>query len=283
MKHDQLIRLGIVGCGAISHAHASAILKMSRNARFVACSDLRAEVATDWASQYGCERSYTDYEEMIGRSQLDGILLATWPNQHCEQIRRCLELGVRNILCEKALTPSAREATEIWARAAETGAVLMEGFMYRHHPVIRKLERILSWGEIGSIDSVRACFSAHDPETAPADDKTRDWRQRSECGGGIPYDFACYCVNACAHFTRGFPLRVSCVGSHSEKYGTVNRMYGWVEYQNGCVGMIESSKKTHFSQELQISCAQGVLTLPLSWTVKGTRLLPSGAAPDGRT
>jgi len=62
-------------------------------------------------------------------------------------------------------------------------------------------------------------------------------------------------------------VRVFASGGMSEKYDIVNRLYGIIEYNNGRVGIIESSKKSSFSQELQISCAQSILTLPLSWTI----------------
>ena len=267
-SHDE-IRLGIVGCGGISHAHARGAQASEKGLRFVACCDIREDVAKDWAERYGCESVHTDFVEMIQSSRLDGVLLATWPNQHREQIERCLEAGARHILCEKALTLCGKEAAEIWELVNSTGAFVMEGFMYRHHPTIRKLEEMLASGRLGAVDHVRAAFSSYDPETAPPDDSTRNWRQRTECGGGVPYDYACYSVNACTHFTAGMPVRAYATGSVSPQYGVINRLYGVIEYANGCAGIIESSKKSVFTQELQITCADAILELPVSWTPPG--------------
>ena len=44
-------------------------------------------------------------------------------------------------------------------------------------------------------------------------------------------------------------------------------MHGTIEYENGVVGIIESSKRSSFTQEVQISCAGGILNLPTAWTV----------------
>lgn len=261
-----MFRIGIVGCGGISHVHGRAARDIP-TVRFAVCCDIRESVARDWAAQYGCDAFYTDYEEMIRREDLDGVMLATWPNQHREQIERCLAVGARNILCEKSLTLTGKEALEIWQMVGEAGAFLMEGFMYRHHPAIRKLNSRLASGETGPVDNVRACFHDYDPEHAAADDANRNWRQRKECGGGIPYDFACYSVNACQHFAGGIPTRVFCRGDQSEKYGTIDRMYGLIEYDNGRVGIVESSKRASFSQELQITCAHRILHLPMTWSI----------------
>jgi len=267
MASKEKLTIGIVGCGGISHAHGQAARANSHKVNIIACCDVVSERAAEWAKQYGCERSYSDYEEMMAKEDLDAVLLATWPNQHREQIEKVLAAGVKNILCEKELTLTGQEAAEIFEMVNSAGAFLMEAFMYRHHPAIAKLRQLVDAGEIGKVDSVRACFSSYDPETGSPEDQTRNWRQRKECGGGIPYDFACYCVNAVRYFAGGVPTRVQCYGGVSDKFDTVNRMYGLIQYNNGCIGLIESSKKEAFTQELQINGSHGILDLPISWTI----------------
>jgi len=267
MASTDKLTIGIVACGGISHAHGQAAQANSSKVNIIACCDVVADRAAAWADQYGCERHYTDYEEMMAKEDLDAVLLATWPNQHREQIEKVLAAGVKNILCEKELTLTGQEAAEIYELVNSAGAFLMEAFMYRHHPAIGKLRELVDAGEIGEIDSVRACFSSFDPEEGSADDETRNWRQRKECGGGIPYDFACYSVNAVQYFADGVPTRVQCYGGVSEKFDIVNRMYGLIQFDNGRVGIIESSKKEAFTQELQINGSKGILDLPISWTI----------------
>lgn len=266
LKNQNELKIGIVGCGDISHVHGKALINHP-HARFVACADINEVRAKAWSELYNCDHFYLNYTDMIHSERLDGIVLATWPNQHLEQIKEIAAAGIKNILCQKSLTLTGSEAAEIYKIAQENDLFIMEGFMYRHHPAIKKLERLLEQGELGRIDNVRAVFSDFDPELESAEDSSRNWRQRKECGGGIPYDFACYAVNACGHFAQGLPLRVYATGNQSEKYGTINRLYGMIEYDNGCVGIIESSKKSSFSQELQISCANGIINLPLAWTI----------------
>jgi predicted dehydrogenase len=265
MSSKTEFRLGIIGLGGISDAHGPAIKRSRAGIRIAACCDIRPEAVKRWEEDYDAV-GYTDYAAMVRKEKLDGVLLATWPNQHREQLEQLLAAGVKNILCEKALTLTGREAAEIHKLVSSAGAFVMEGFMYRHNPVIRKLEQILARGEVGPVDNVRACFSAFDPETADPSDPNRNWRQRKECGGGIPYDFACYCVNCCGHFAGDLPRRVYAIGN-TGKYDTINRIYGTIEYANGVVGIIESSKKCSYTQEVQISCAGGILNVPIAWTI----------------
>lgn len=264
------LKLGLIGCGSISTvSHGPAAARIPHLVQFTACCDVRTEAAVTWGRQFGVECVYTDYEEMIREEELDGVLLATWPNQHRDQVERLLAAGVQNILCEKSLCLTGQDAHALYQLTRMAGAFLMEGFMYRHHPAIRSMQSLLDTGECGTVDAVRACFSAHDAETADANNAQRDWRQRKECGGGIPYDFACYAVNSCGCFSNSFPVRAFCVGDISEKYDTINRMYGMIVYDNGCVGIIESSKKATMSQELEVTGSLKSLYLPVAWTIPG--------------
>ena len=261
-------RLGIVGCGGIAERHARAAAA-STEVALVACCDVRPGLADTWAERHACERAFTDYRAMIREHELDGVLLATWPNLHREQVLGCLEAGVRAVLCEKALALDADEAVEIWTAAQEANALVVEGYMYRHHPAIARIDRLLAAGEIGAVDTVRATFDMFDDEEASPDDSERDWRQRLECAGGVPYDLACYCVDACNRFAGSRPRRVLAVGGTSERYGTVDRLYGLIEYENGRVGLLESSRRADFDHELRIDGARGHIRLPVAWRIEG--------------
>lgn len=259
------LRLGIVGCGWISDWHGRAAA-LTDGAEIVACCDTRRQAAEEWRDRYdNCRTAYTDINAMLAEEQLDGVILATWPPHHRDQIFACLNAGIRAVLCEKSLTVSAEDALEVLDAALNTSALVVEGFMYRHHPAMREVDRILGAGELGVLDSVTAAFDFFDPEE-PAPDEPRDWRQRQDLHGGVPFDLLCYCVNAANHVAGALPREVQALSRRSDRYGTVNRLYGLIEYENGVVGCVTSSKKSDFNYTLRINGAIGNLVLPLAWT-----------------
>jgi predicted dehydrogenase len=262
------LRLGIIGCGWIAGRHASAA-KDGGAVSIVACCDVRPELAEAWGLEFGCERAYDDYLTMLREHELDAVLIATWPNFHHEQVLGCLDAGIRNILCEKALALTGAEALELLSAATATDALLVEAYMYRHHPAIARIDELLAAGEIGALDSVSAAFNLFDPEEASPDDPARDWRQRPECAGGVPFDLACYCVDACNRFAGSSPQQVFAVGGTSARYGTVDRLYGVIEYENGIVGLQESSRRSDANYGLRLSGALGQLRLPVAWMRDG--------------
>jgi D-xylose 1-dehydrogenase (NADP+, D-xylono-1,5-lactone-forming) len=262
------LRLGVIGCGWIAGRHARAAKDVGA-VSIVACCDVQREVAEAWGREFGCERAYGDYLTMVREHELDAVLIATWPNSHHEQVLGCLDAGIRNILCEKALALTGAEALELWSAATAADALLVEAYMYRHHPAIRRIDDLLRAGEIGALDSVSAAFNLFDPEEASPDDPVRDWRRRAECAGGVPFDLACYCVDACNRFAGSPPRQVFAIGGTSARYGTVDRLYGVVEYENGIVGLLESSKRSDANYELRLSGARGHLRLPVAWMRDG--------------
>ena len=266
--NNKQIKMAIVGCGEHSHAHAKAIKKI-KEIDLISCCDIEENKAIEWAIKYGCPSHYTNINKMIDNEKIDAIILCTWPKQHLEQIKICLSSGIKNILCEKSLALTTDEAVEIWKMTKSHHAFLMEGCMYRHHPAIQKLERILAYNDIGPIDSIRAVFSNYEPEIDSINDINLNWRLRHDYGGGVAYDWMSYCVNACNHFSGGTPQRVYATGNISNKYQVINRIYGMIEYDNGNVGIIESSKNANFSEMLQITCVNSILQLPIAWGIYG--------------
>ncbi|MBN8988924.1 MAG: Gfo/Idh/MocA family oxidoreductase [Rhizobiales bacterium] len=260
------LRLGIVGCGRISHAHGIAAQRIGKGLRFSACADVNEDAARSFATTYGSNSFYTDYAEMLKKEQLDGVLFATWPAQHREQIETAIKAGARFILCEKALTLTGEEAVEIYDLARKHGVTIVEGFMYTHHPAIAKLDELVRRDVSGAIDSVRASFHLFLPEPEGAQ---LTWRQRKETGGSVPYDRTCYPVNICARYADALPVKVAASVAVSEKLGTITRLYGEVTYENGRVALIESSNTAVFGQEVQVTCANRIYRLATPFTMPG--------------
>ncbi|MBN8943030.1 MAG: Gfo/Idh/MocA family oxidoreductase [Rhizobiales bacterium] len=260
------LRLGIVGCGRISNAHGIAAQRIGGGLRFAACTDVNEDAARNFATTYGSNSFYTDYVEMIEKEQLDGVVFATWPGQHREQMEKAIAAGARFILCEKALALTGPEAVEIYDLAAANGATIVEAFMYTHHPAIARLDELVARPESGAIDSVRSSFHLFLPEP----DSTRiTWRQRKETGGSVPYDRTCYPVNICGRYADALPVKVAATVTVSEAFGTITRLYGEITYASGRVALVESSNTAVFAQEVQVTCASRVYRMSTPFTMAG--------------
>jgi predicted dehydrogenase len=131
-----------------------------------------------------------------------------------------------------------------------------------------KIESLMNSGEIGKIDNISATFNNYEPDEEINGD-TRNWRYKKECGGGVPYDWMSYLVNAANYFSKSKPIRVFASGTISPRFDVITRLYGMIEYENGITANISSSKNASFSQELEINCSKGIINLPVSWGIFG--------------
>ena len=71
---------------------------------------------------------------------------------------RALEAG-KHVLCEKPLTRRPAEAARAFDAADRAGRLLVEAFMYRHHPQTRGSGSSLRDGAVGGVRHVHASFS----------------------------------------------------------------------------------------------------------------------------
>jgi xylose dehydrogenase (NAD/NADP) len=259
---DAPIRLAIVGCGWIAGVHADAARKTGGRVKIVACVDKNPEAAHLFAAKHGCHSSHDSIESMLEVEKLDGVIICTWPNLHHEHIYQLMEGGIRHILCEKALTVRAEDASEVLRRTRAAGVTVLEGFMFRYHPMYRKLKEMSR--HIGPIDTIRAGFHEYDPEIEDMNDSSRNWRQVKEAGGGVAYDYTCYSIHAATDLAGSLPAAVSFHGEIG-RYGTLVRLHGHIVYENQIVALIHSSRRANISKEVEVCAANESLELPLAY------------------
>jgi predicted dehydrogenase len=259
------IRLGIVGCGSIATIHGEAMEASRANISFAACADRNEAAARAFSDRFGCTGTYDDMIRMVRSENLDGVLLATWPAHHFDHVSALIDAGVRFILCEKALTLNASQAAAMMNKATTTaGAVVVEGFMLRYHPIYQQFEGLVRSGAVGTIDTIRSGFQEWDQENESPDDPTRKWRLVNASGGGVAFDGTCYPLHVCSNLARSLPAKVAFDGDRT-RYDTLARLHGYVRYENGITALIQSSLRAVVCKEAEVSGTEGSLYLPIAF------------------
>lgn len=101
------IRVGMIGAGihATNMLYPSVVLVDDLIERVAVC-DLDESKARKAAKDFGFDRVYVDYRDMLEKSQLDAVIICIGAKQHPGVVIDCLEAGV-DVMVEKpaALTP----------------------------------------------------------------------------------------------------------------------------------------------------------------------------------
>ena len=185
------MNIGFIGAGRIANTLASTMARMEDvNLYAVAARDLdRAQV---FAAQYGFDKAYGSYEEMLRDPNVELVYIATPHSHHAEHMKLCIEHG-KNVLCEKAFTLNAAQARQIAALAKAKGVYVAEAIWTRYMPSRAMINEVLASGIIGNVTALTAtlCYPVAYKERCI----------RPELAGGALLDVGVYCLNfALMHF-----------------------------------------------------------------------------------
>lgn len=185
------MNIAFIGAGRIANTLASTMARMEDvNLYAVATRDLSRAQA--FAAQYGFDKAYGSYEEMLSDPQVELVYIATPHSHHAQHMKLCIEHG-KNVLCEKAFTLNAAQAREVAALAKEKGVYVAEAIWTRYMPSRQLINEALASGVIGNVSTLTCNLSY------PVTYKERIIRP--ELAGGALLDVGIYGLNfALMHF-----------------------------------------------------------------------------------
>ena len=207
------IRVALVGCGRISDLHQIGY-RGREDARIVAVCDTNRAHAKQKAQEWGVEKVYGDYQQVLEDKEIDLVELLTPHHLHCSMTVQAAQAG-KHISVQKPMALSAAEADQMILAASKAGVMLRvyENFVY-YAPAVRARQMIES-GEIGDIRMVRLHVSTGTADTSWRVPLTAWlWRlNEKQCGGGpLVFDHG-YHLFSIAYFLGG----------------PVERVYAWID------------------------------------------------------
>ena len=200
MTANEPIRLGILGGGRIVSRRILPALKTSPEVKLEMLASRRDGVAGSLADEFAIPQICHSYEELLASNDVDAVYVPCAGDEHHRWTLAAAKAG-KHVLCEKPLAPSAHEAEEMVAACLENNVVLMEAFMWRHHPRALHAKELLDEGAIGNLRIITVNFSFNIDRS--------DWRLDPARGGGAMWDLGCYGVNASRFFTSEEPTDIS--------------------------------------------------------------------------
>jgi predicted dehydrogenase len=215
------VRFGIVGVGRIARDQFAPALASTQ------CAVLQAAASRDIrrAEALGPRRAYDSYSALLADPDVDAVYVATHNGLHKDLTLEALSRG-KHVLCEKPLGRTAEECEAMVAAAKTTGRLLVEAFMYRHHPQIRRAQQLVRDGVIGELMTVEATFRFRLT-------RAHEVRLRPEWGGGSLLDVGCYCVNFARLFLGHVPRDVHAWATMDAVHGVDTSVHAVLEYESG--------------------------------------------------
>jgi predicted dehydrogenase len=180
------VRWGLLSTARINQAILNGAAPSERT-EIVAIASRDQARADDYARAHGLERAFGSYDALLEDGDIDVVYISLPNSMHVEWSIRALEAG-KHVLCEKPLDRRVEAVERAFDTAERAGRLLMEAFMYRHHPQTHKAAELVRDGAIGELRQLRSLFSFTLTDEA-------DVRLDPELDGGALMDLGCYCIS----------------------------------------------------------------------------------------
>ncbi len=146
-----MLRIAIIGAGAIANTHIEGFLKFKDRCQIVAVSDIYADKAQEKIERYELDAvAFEDYKELLAESKPDLSVILTPPFAHAEVTIAALEAGT-NVLLEKPMATSLEECDAMISAAKKNTKLISVVAQNRYKTPMMKLKSVLDSELAGKI------------------------------------------------------------------------------------------------------------------------------------
>jgi UDP-N-acetyl-2-amino-2-deoxyglucuronate dehydrogenase len=183
------IRLGLVGCGAISTQHLEAISAID-DLELVGVVSASAERARTVGERWGVPWT-TRLEDLLERDDVDAVTIVSPSGLHPGQALAALRSG-RHVVVEKPIALRVADADAIVREGRERGLTVATISQRRFEPVVRALHAAVAAGALGRLSLVIAEGLYHRPQSYY---DSAAWRGTRDLDGGVLMNQAIHMID----------------------------------------------------------------------------------------
>ncbi len=275
-----MLKIAILGAGAVSDSHIQAYRQFPDQAEIVALADLFPEKAAAKAAQHGLRaRVFKDYHELLRDVDFDAASVCLPPFEHAPAAVALLRAD-KHVLTEKPMATSLHECDEMLAATRASQRLLAVVAQNRFKTPMMRLKRVLESGLLGrvlhaQVDSLWWRGSNY---------YDLWWRGTwAKEGGGCTMNHAVHQIDLFL-WMMGWPADVQSVAlnlahenSEVEDFST-----SIVTYADGRIGQITASL-VHHGEEQQLVFQAERAKVAVPWQVKAMRQKENGFPEDNPT
>ena len=209
--------------------------------RVVALCDLDVELLNERKVALGLDGAslYTSYEEMLGSSDVDAVVIAVPNSLHAEFAIHALSAG-KHVFLEKPYATEPEDSARLWAAAAASGRTTKIDYMMLHYDEQLNLKELLDSGALGELSSIH--YTYRHPINV-SESASQAWKLKKDRTGGALAMGTCHAIAATVFQAGSDPFEVICKSSPAKirdfDYHTQHDMI--ISFRGGAVGVIQSN------------------------------------------
>ena len=154
------LRIGIIGCGMISHRHMTVIENLKAlgyNLKVVAAAEVKKDRLMAWGKQYGLDEKdlYQDFREMLKRDDIDEVEVCVHNNLHTSVATAVMAAGFP-CYSEKPMAASYADAKILYDAQKKYGQKLAIQISSIYNPQTRIAKKMIAEGKLGKVYHARS-------------------------------------------------------------------------------------------------------------------------------
>ena len=282
MKHT--VKWGIIGLGNIAFEFAKSFYNVD-NADLIAVASTSNDKLIKFKQKFNIneENIHNYYEKILENDSVDVVYIALPNALHFEWILKAIEKN-KNVFVEKPAFMSLQQAEIIFNHKNFENIFFGEGYMYRYHPQITDIIKIIKTGEMGKPISMESNYGINliykknflGFKKIKIDKKKRIFNK--DLGGGVILDQGCYTTSMSlliASLIENLELKNFSVSNIRTEF-----MLGDIDvYSEAKINFdnkFESNVKTSFKDDIgkttSISCENGKIIIENNWNSEFTKI-----------
>jgi len=240
------VNVGVIGVGSMGHNHARVYYGLE-NANLIATSDV-SERALSKVSKKFDSKSYSDYEKLLENPEIEVVSVCVPTTHHHSVVMDAIKHG-KDVLVEKPIAFTLKEAEEMIAFAKKKGVKLGTGHVERFNPAIQKAKDLIKNDVIGDVVSASA------KRVGPLPPRIKDV--------GVTIDLAIHDLDVMYYLFKEKATQVyATMGSILEKCEYEDHAEIITKFENGITGILEVNWLTPYKRrEIEITGTDGIISV----------------------
>ncbi|GAE36359.1 Gfo/Idh/MocA family protein [Halalkalibacter akibai] len=272
-----MLKVAIIGAGAISSAHIKAYQEFSDRCEIIALCDIYPEKAEEKARKYNLNVSiYEDYKQIAEREDIDLVSICTPPYTHAETAITLMDAG-KHVIVEKPMASSLEECDAMNEAAERSQKVLSVIAQNRFRTPMMKLKSVLETKLMGPIVHTQVdsfWWRGHSYYDLW-------WRGTWEKeGGGCTLNHAVHHIDI-FQWMNGMPSEITAITSNTshDNAEVEDLSIAICRYENGSLAQLTSSV-VHHGEEQQLIFQGKNARVSVPWKLKASKSQENGFPAD---
>lgn len=186
-----VVRWGIVGCGAVTEVKSGPGFREARGSTLVAVMRRDRAKAEDYARRHGVPRVHATAEALIRDPEVNAVYVATPPSSHGDLALQ-VAAARKPCLVEKPMATSHAECVRMNDAFRAAGVPLFVAYYRRALERFLEVKRLLTSGAIGTVTDVHVRVA----QPLASREEASNWRfDPAIAGAGLFADLGSHCLD----------------------------------------------------------------------------------------